>query len=132
MLKNQQKDFNGWIKLKEKLHYINALPKISEGDIWWCSCGENVGVEMNGKSKLFSRPVLVYKKLSRYGFIGIPITSQRKEGTWYLKFSFQHKEQFAVLSQIRTFSVARLSTRMGELDISDIKKIKEAVLGFLK
>ncbi len=127
-----KKDFDGWIKLKEKLHYSDSIPRITEGDIWWCSCGENVGVEINGKNKLFSRPVLVYKKLSRYGFIGIPLTSQAKIGTWYVNFVFQNKKQTAVLSQLRTFSISRLSSRMGELDALDMKKIKEAMVNFLK
>lgn len=95
-----KKDFRGWIKVKEKLHYSNSTPRITEGDIWWCSCGENVGVEINGKNKLFSRPVLVYKKLSRYGFIGVPLTSQVKMGTWYVNFDFQNKRSRAGLLKI--------------------------------
>lgn len=132
MQEYQQKNFEGWIKLKEKIHYGNSTPKITEGDVWWCSCGENVGVEINGKNRLFSRPVLVYKKLSRYGFIGVPLTSQRKTGSWYVNFVFQDKEQTAVLSQIRTFSVSRLSSRMGVLDASDMNRIKELTVRFLK
>ena len=128
----EEKRFQEWIGLKEKLHFSGSLPRIKEGDIWWCSCGENVGVEINGKNKLFSRPVFIYKKLSRYGFIGIPLTSQKKEGSWYVEFDFQNKQQTAVLSQIRTFSVARLSSRMGELDNSDIEKIKAGLANFLK
>ena len=35
-----EKDFDGWIKVKEKLHFGAAQPHIKEGDIWWCSFGE--------------------------------------------------------------------------------------------
>ena len=129
---SNKKHFTEWIGLKEKLHFGNSAPRISEGDIWWCSCGENVGIEINGKSKLFSRPVFVYKKLGHLGFIGIPLTSQSKSGSWYVKIDFQGKNQTAVLSQIRTFSISRLSSRMVELDLSDIQKIKKALLNFLK
>ena len=107
MDKKEEKDFDGWIRLKKKLHFCGSLPRIKEGDIWWCSCGENVGVEINGKNELFSRPVLVYKKLSRFGFVGIPLTSQVKYGSWYVEFDFKGKRQTAVLAQIRTFSVSR-------------------------
>ena len=130
--KKDEKHFKEWIDLKEKLHFSNSLPKIKEGEIWWCSYGENVGVEINGKDKLFSRPVLIYKKLSYLGFVGIPLTSQEKNGSWYVNFSFQDKNQTAVLSQVRMFSVSRLSSRMGELDASDFNKVKEALLQFLK
>ena len=72
---SEEKHFDKWNRLKTNLHNDAKLPKIDEGDIWWCSVGENVGVEINGKSDFFSRPVLVLKKLSRYGFLGIPLTS---------------------------------------------------------
>lgn len=126
-----EKNFQEWILLKEKLHFNNSRPKIKERDIWWCSFGENIGVEINGKGRLFSRPVYVYKKLGRYGFIGVPLTSKIKTGSWYVAFVFQGKTQTAVLSQVRTFSVARLSNRMGKLDETDAKKIKGAVRKFL-
>ena len=127
----EEKDFDGWIKIKTKLHFSGSLPYIKEGDIWWCSFGENVGVEINGKNKLFSRPVLVYKKLSRFGFIGLPLTSQDKYGSWYLKIDFQGKKQTIVLSQIRAFSVSRLSNRMGELDTNDFNAVRHALRSFL-
>ena len=128
----EEKHFREWIELKEKLHFSGSAPKINEDEIWWCSFGENVGVEINGKNKLFSRPVFIYKKLSRFGFIGIPLTSQDKVGSWYVKFDFQGKNQVAVLSQIRTFSVARLSSRMGKLDKNDSRKIRDSLIKFLK
>jgi hypothetical protein len=61
------KRFLQWIGLKEKLHEVTAKPPlVRERDLWWVSFGENVGSEMNGKSKLFSRPGLVLKN-SRTG-----------------------------------------------------------------
>ena len=49
--------FLEWIGLKQKLHQgTQAPPLVSAGDIWWASIGENVGSEINGKSRLFSRP----------------------------------------------------------------------------
>lgn len=128
----QEKHFDRWIKLKARLHYVNSLPKIRDGEIWWCSFGENIGVEINGKSNLFSRPVFIYKKLSRFGFIGVPLTSQKKTGSWYVSIDFHGSEETAVLAQIRTFSVARLSKCMGELDIADREKIRNSLLEFLK
>ena len=46
--------FLEWIALKQKLHQgTQAPPLVSAGDIWWASIGENVGSEINGKSRLF-------------------------------------------------------------------------------
>jgi mRNA interferase MazF len=119
------KKFFEWIRLKEEIHNLGAIPPLlQEGEIWWCSFGENVGVEINGKNAPFSRPVFIYKKLSRQGFMGIPLTSQPKSGSWYVNFDFRNKAQTACLSQARTMSTSRLLSRMGRLDDRDAEKIK--------
>lgn len=121
------KEFNEWNKLKQKLHNANRIPRIKEHEIWWCAVGKNVGVEINGKNKVFSRPVLVFKKFSRHSFLGIPLTSQPHDGSWYANFIFQNKVQYAVLTQIKHFSVSRLYTKIGELSESDFEQIKNSV-----
>lgn len=118
------KHFDEWNNVKKSLHAVKIPPKISEGEIYWCGFGENVGVEINGKNERFSRPVIILKKLSYYGFLGIPLTSQPHEGSWYVSFDFHNKRQTAVLSQQRVFSTSRLYERMGRLDEKDMQKIK--------
>ncbi len=120
------KRFGDWIELKESLHNMDRVRTFHEGEIWWCAMGENVGVEINGKSSTFARPVLIFKKLSRYGFLAIPLTSQSHAGSWYASFRFQGREQVAVLAQIRVISVARLYRKIGSIDDSDKIVIREA------
>ena len=122
----EEKHFDEWIILKEKLHFGRSVPKISEGDIWWCGCGENVGIEINGKSKRFSRPVLIMKKLSHCGFMGIPLTSQKKVGTWYAKFTFLGKREYAALCQARVMSSSRLYEKIGQIPLSDLEIVRKA------
>lgn len=104
---------------------MDRLRTIHEGEVWWCAMGENVGVEINGKNEVFSRPVLVFKKLSRYGFMGIPLTSQKHNGNWYAPFIFQRKMQYAALAQARVMSTARLYKKMGMLTESDFRAVKD-------
>ena len=119
------KRFLEWIHLKEKLHdNTYRPPHVTEGDIWWVSIGENVGRELNGKSKLFSRPVLVFKKLSRETFFGLPTTTQDRVGSWYVQIYQRGVIISVILSQARVFDVKRLSTRIGRIDDSDMKKVK--------
>lgn len=87
--------------------------------------GENVGVEINGKNELFSRPVLVLKKLSRFGFLGVPLTSQEHEGSWYVHFDFRGRMQTAVLAQAKVMSALRLYDKMGQLPMSDLELVRE-------
>lgn len=119
-----------WNVLKEDLNDITEgkLQLVRQGEIWWVGIGENVGVEINGKSEYFSRPVLVLKKFSRYGFMGIPLTSQEHFGSWYVSFIFQGKKEFAVLSQARVYSVSRLYGRIGQVPNSDLELVRRGFI----
>ena len=119
--------FIEWMSLKRKLKNINQFPVFKEGSIWWASVGENIGIEINGKSKSFSRPVLIFKKLSAKGFMGIPLTTQLHNGSWYVQFMFQERRVCAAISQARILSAARLSgPPIGYISKGDMIKIKKA------
>ena len=120
-----------WNIIKEDFHEKPdaKIQLVHQGEIWWVGVGENVGVEINGKSEFFSRPVLVLKKLSRYGFMGIPLTSQEHAGSWYTQFIFQERVETAVLSQARVFSTSRLYSRIGQIPSDDLEKVRT---GFIK
>ena len=122
------KDFDGWNELKKELDNKNSFLPIKEGEVWWCSIGINIGVEMCGKGEKFSRPVVVLKKLSRFGFYGVPLTSQFHDGNWFVEFEFKNKKQYASLAQVRIISTCRLTNRMGTLPMSDYLKIKDGYL----
>ena|ERR1043166_5489803 len=120
------KRFLEWIGLKERLHNIaHKPPLVSQGDIWWASIGENVGSEVNGKSALFSRPVIIFKKLAHGFYFVIPTTTQVREGTWYVKFRQHEREMVASLHQARAIDYRRLSSKLGTLDDEDYSRIKD-------
>lgn len=126
------KDFAKWIALKEKLDKTTYIPPLfKEGEVWWCSIGANVGHEINGKSELFSRPVVVFKKLSKDVFIGIPLSTKQKVGSWYVPISHKERSAIANISQLRLFDFKRLSSKYGELDKSDFDKIKKCLKALL-
>lgn len=120
------KKFLEWIKLKEKLHNNKHMPPLfKEGEIWWCSIGENIGSEINGKSGLFSRPVLIFRKLSKSTFMGIPTSSQDRKGSWYVQITLGNIKSVVILSQARLLDYKRLSSKIGELDVVEMNKVKE-------
>lgn len=55
------------------------------------------------------------------------MTTQPHSGSWYIKIRFQKRHIWAVLSQIRVFSVLRLYDRMGQIDETDMFKIKNGL-----
>ena len=117
--------FLEWIGLKEQLHSIGRkAPHVSQGDIWWASIGENLGSEINGKSRLFSRPVVIFKKLAHGFYFVIPTTSQTRQGSWYVPFRQKEREMVACLHQARAIDYRRLSSKLGTLDDKDFARVK--------
>ena len=124
--KQEQKRFLQWISVKERVHTRDSQPPyFHEGEMWWAYVGENVGSETNGKGKQFTRPVVIYRKLGAYTFLGIPTTTKQKEGTWFVPFRHKDIAEVAVLSQIRILSSKRLREKIGEIDESDMSRIRK-------
>jgi hypothetical protein len=126
------KNFNNWNNLKQKLHNSKQTLHIKQGEIYFISIGQNIGYETYGKGEKFLRPVLVYKKLSRYSFIGIPLTSKYKEGTYFFNFEYKkEKTSTAILSQMRSFDTKRISYYSGNIKKEDFEKLKYKVQEFM-
>ena len=126
------KNYNQWFRLKPVLNVRISQPPVKVRDIWWCSIGINVGEELDGKSDKASRPVLVYRKLTHSSFIGIPLTSKLKEGSWYVTITIHGKENRVILSQIRIFDTRRVTTRLAQLDEKDFNEVKRRLVEFLQ
>ncbi len=126
--------YENWNVKKQDLNFSNRTNKIyfKEGDIWWCSVGMNIGAESFGKGPEFMRPVLIYKKLSSDLFIGLPLSSKYKVGTWFCEITFQNEIKNVLLYQIRTFHKKRFQRKLGELDKNDLNNVKKKLESLLK
>lgn len=126
-----KKDFKKWIIVKERIHNLKRPRTFNDGEIWWCAVGENVGSEICGKGRTFARPVAIIRKLDKYSFIGIPLTSKRHIGSWYVNFVFQEQNRIAVVSQVENVSVFRLYSKIGRMPQSDLDLLKSGVIKLL-
>lgn len=126
--------YEKWNLKKQDLNFSERTKEMyfKEGDIWWCSVGINIGSESFGKGKEFMRPVLIYRKLSNESFIGIPLSSKKKNGTWFCEITFQKETKTALLYQIRNFNKKRFQRKLGELDKGDVLNIKRKLELLLK
>lgn len=119
------KRFAEWVALKESLHNRNhKIPHVSERQLWWVGFGENIGSEIDGKSAKFSRPAIIYKKLSHGFYLVIPTSTKEKTGSWYVPFVHKNIKNVACLHQIRVIDYRRLYSRIGRLDDSDFEKVR--------
>ncbi len=128
-MQNFIKNFKDWFSLKPKLDSNNHKPPfVSERDIWWAHLGENIGTEISGKSKKFTRPVIIYKKLSNYTFLVIPTSTKIKSGSWYFNFIYKNKSLITCLHQIKIIDYRRLDDKMGKISQLDFELIKKSLL----
>ena len=130
MISDYIKTFQGWFKLKIVLWKKESTIIFKQGDVWWCSLGMNLGEEIFGKGEKFTRPVLVFRKFTSNSFLGLPLTLQEKQGSWYVEITVHGTKNWVMLNQARILDKKRLTNRVAALDIKDFQKVKERFLEF--
>ncbi len=124
------KQFLKWIRIKINLDARTyRAPNVSEGDIWWVSLGKNVGTEINGKGSLFTRPVIIFIKLSRTSYFVIPASTKIHVGNWYVPYEYENVKAVASIHQARSIDYRRLYSKAGTLPAEDFARIG---IGFQK
>ena len=121
------KDFDGWHPLKRKLDKKHNPPTCNEREIWWCSVGVNIGYEVFGKDGLFTRPVLILRKFSRYTFLGVPMTTNSKDGYFRYPYKVKGKDGCLLLDQTRTYDSRRLTSLMVTIPRPHFEEIKRVI-----
>lgn len=125
------KDFENWFDVKKGLDALEKAPLFKEREIWWCSVGVNVGYEIYGKGHIFTRPVLVLKKFSRFTFFGAPLTSSDKDREGYYSFSYRGRNGAINFEQMRVYDARRLHGKLGRISPEQFQKIKQALKDLL-
>ena len=121
--------FENWNILKNKLHFKSdeKVPFFYEREIWWCSLGQNIGYEQDGKNTNFSRPVLVLRIFNRYVFWALPLTTKNKTGRYYYHYKYKNVEYSVILSQLRLVSSKRLIRKIGVLPKNDFLAVRKQI-----
>ena len=125
------KNFLDWFVIKPKLDKSNHQPPlVEEGNIWWCKIGENIGTEISGKGRDYTRPVIIHTKFSRYSYLVIPTTTKLlhsdgrpKEGDYYIKITQNKVEMLACMNQVRVVDYRRFKNKLGKLDSLDFENV---------
>src|ERR1035437_6176144 len=127
-----KKDHDGWDKYSRKLEDSKNIPFFKEREVWWVSVGVNIGYEEDGKGEEYSRPTLVLKKLGKYTFIGIPLSTSKRIGRLYYHFRFTKEiESAALLGHIRSFDSKRLIKKYGSVNREIFDIIRKAAKDLL-
>ncbi len=119
-----------WFEIKIKLWTKKDRVVFKQGEIWWCSLGFNLGEEIFGKGEKFTRPVLVFKKFTNNSFLGLPLSTSGKKGSWYVEITHADKKSYVLLNQARVLDKKRLTSRIITLDKNDYDIVKKRFLEF--
>ena len=121
-----KKDYKEWHELKTVVHNEKVRPHFHEREIWFCTLGENVGFEQDGRGESFQRPVIILRKFNQSVCLVIPLTKNQKAGIHYFSFSFQSTAlSTAILSQVRLIDAKRLDYKAGTISAGDFLSLKE-------
>ncbi len=125
------RNYVGWYKLKSAIEQRQA-PEFSERDVWWCALGANIGHEEDGKHDNFERPVLVLRKFSKDLFVGVPLTTTKRDTAFYYAVTVAGIDSSVILSHQRTLSSKRLLRKVGRVIGSDFQEITIKVSNLIK
>ena len=143
------KDFDGWNEYKKKLevrksplwrynqqkdrYYYDFYPR----EVWYCSIGVNIGVEICGKNEDFERPVLILKKSGRL-FICLPMTSKKPSNeNLYFDLSFTDDsgslvESYVTITNSVSLDVNRLLRRVRKISPEKFSNLLQKHVEFLQ
>jgi len=124
-----KKDFKKWGDKKTGIHNDNVRPFFHEREIWWCSLGENVGFEQDGKGIKFARPVVIFKKFNKEVFWAIPLSTKMKKSKFYVSLSASDNiQRVAIVSQLRLVDSKRLLDKIAMASKDEYQNIQKAVI----
>jgi predicted glycosyltransferase len=116
-------EFDKWNELKKEIDERKKILKFRQRDIWFLNIGKNIGYEQNGKGDEFLRPVVVLRKFSNRYFLGVPLSSKEKIGSYFFTFYHKGKLQTALLNQTRVFDIKRKKFFYGRLGKNTFDKL---------
>ncbi|MEK7184986.1 MAG: type II toxin-antitoxin system PemK/MazF family toxin [Patescibacteria group bacterium] len=128
------KDYRKWIGLKSKINNTN-LPRtfhVNVGEIWWCSFGENIGIEIDGKGDEYIRPALVIKFFNKNHIWVLPLTTSNTKGRFHVQIISFSELSAVITSQLRTVSTNRLSRFISKINKDDLLTINHELINILK
>ena len=127
------KKFDEWNVVKKRTQSKKIVAFFKEREIYWANIGENIGFEQDGKGSDFMRPLLVFRKYSNNLFLGIPLSTTLKDGSFFFNFQFMsEKKSCALLVQARTFDSKRLDRKIGMINKNDFAKLEDSMKSLMK
>lgn len=128
------KDYKKWLELKSKINDIK-LPEsfhVDIGEIWWCSFGENIDIEIDGKGLDYSRPALIVKFFNKYHIWVVPVTNSPSKNEFHVNIKSFSNTSTVTISQLHTISTKRLLKFIAKISPDDFEIINKSLINLLQ
>ena len=122
-----KRNYVAWYKVQTGIEKRPAVTNFRAREVWWCSLGENIGFEEDGKNEPFERPVLILRKFSAELFLGAPLTTKRKDNIFYHPIDIGGVTGSVMTSQVRALSSRRLNRRLAHIGKGAFSQIAQKV-----
>jgi mRNA interferase MazF len=99
--------------------------------VWWCTIGHNIGHELDGRSKLYWRPVLVLRKLSLVHLLGVPLTRSTNKLPHRIPLFFRGKKGYVAVDQVRSLDARRLRQLLGVLSPEELRLVRQKLVSLV-
>ncbi len=124
------KDFDSWNEMQKHLNSNDMNVNIRAGEVRWVAFGVNIGSEIDGKGKSFTRPALIIHVIGSNLALVVPLSTKVKEMVGYIPFEFQGKIVSLCVHQSKTISQKRILSRKGRISEKKLGEIKEQLKKF--
>jgi hypothetical protein len=125
--------FDEWNKKKKITHDRMNVPAFRVRGIWWIQLGKNIASESLGKGEDFLRPVIIFQKFYGHSAFVIPLSTQKKEGSYYFSFKDSGNfEQTAILSQGRYIDGRRLFRKSAKIGVDTFASLQAHFFKLMK
>jgi mRNA interferase MazF len=127
-----KKDFDSWNKTKKDVNENEDKPFIRKREIRWAVLGVNVGSEIDGKDRSFTRPVLIIDIIGKTTALIVPITSVHKDIPGRYRFEWKGNDNSLCVNQLRVISTKRILDRKGKVSEKKLQDAKEKIKKFYR
>ncbi len=124
------KDFDNWNEIKKSVNKEERQINIRAGEIRWVAFGINIGSEIDGKGKSFTRPALILHVIGSHLALAVPMSTKVKDVAGYVPFEWRGVTTALCVHQMRIISQKRVLSRKGRISEQKLVKIKKAVAKF--
>ncbi len=121
---DMEKDFDQWNKIKKEIERAPITKYVHPREVWWCSLGVNIGVEIDGKNENFERPAIIMKVYNKDTMVVLPLTTKRKDDKFHHKIKTKERTVWVKLTQTRVVSGKRLLRKVDILEEEQFETLK--------